>query len=252
MSVESFDIVTHGDKGQSQRREEMVSLLKNCPIPDKELLLNAGLFLVPQTLSRILFMDFLYRKILDVQGVVFDFGARWGQNTALFTSLRGIYEPFNRLRKIASFDTFEGFPDVSKEDGKNRMMSKDNYAVTPKYEEYLSQLIDLQEQESPMSHIKKNEIVKGDAAKEIKRYLDRNPETVIALAYFDFDLFEPTKECLLAIKDRLTRGSVLGFDEINDHLCPGETLALMEILGLKKYSIRKFLYNSRTSYLIID
>ena len=94
--------------------------------------------------------------------------------------------------------------------------------------------------------------MKGDASEEIKKYLDRNPETIVSLAYFDFDLYAPTKECLLAISDRLTRGSVIGFDELNDHDCPGETLAIKEVLGLAKYPIRRFPYNSRTSYLVID
>lgn len=247
-----FNIITYGDANQSQRRKQLVELLENWQIPDDEKLLNLGTFLIPQTLSRILFMDFLYKQILDVQGVIFDFGTRWGQNLSLFTSLRGIYEPFNRLRKITAFDTFEGFPKISKEDGKNKIMKKQNYSVAPKYEEYLSKIITIQEQESPLSHIKKHEIVKGDASLEIKKYLKRHPETIVALAYFDFDLYKPTKECLLAIKNRLTRGSVLGFDELNDYACPGETLAVKEILGLNRYQIKRFPHNSRTSYLIID
>ncbi|TAN64004.1 crotonobetainyl-CoA--carnitine CoA-transferase [bacterium] len=252
MAVKKFGVVTHGDKTQGQRREEMVKLMKECPIPEDELLLNLGLHLVPQTLSRILFMDFLYRQILPVQGVIFDLGTRWGQNLSLFTSFRGIYEPFNRLRKIAAFDTFEGFNKLSDEDGKGRMMKEKGYAVTAGYEEYLSKVISLQEEESPLAHIKKHEIVKGDASEEVKKYLERNPETIISLAYFDFDLYKPTKEVLLTISDRLTKGSVIGFDEINDHECPGETLAVKEVFGLSRYSIKRFPYNSRTSYLIVE
>ncbi len=47
-------------------------------------------------------------------------------------------------------------------------------------------------------------------------------------------------------------GSVIGFDELNDHLCPGETLAVKEVLGLNNHSIRRFPYNSRTSYMVFD
>ncbi len=252
MKNKDLGIILHGDKDQDKRREEFCNLIKECPIPNNELLLNMGLFLVPQTLSRILFMDFLYRQIIDKQGVIFDLGSRWGQNLSLFTSLRGIYEPFNRLRRIVAFDTFEGFNKIVPKDGKSKMMAKKGYSVTAKYEEYLARLVNIQEQESPMAQIKKHEIVKGDASIEIRKYLKRNPETIVSLAYFDFDLYEPTKECLLAIKDRLTRGSILGFDELNDHLCPGETLALKEVLGLRKYSIRRFPYNSRTSYLVVE
>ena len=139
----------------------MLELLKNCPIPDEEMPLNLGLFLTPQALSRILFMDFLYRQILDVQGVVIELGCRWGQNMSLFSSLRGIYEPFNRLRKIVGFDTFEGFPSVSAEDGKELISGM--YSVGVGYEQYLNKLLEFQEKESPMAHIRKYEVIKGDA-----------------------------------------------------------------------------------------
>jgi len=252
MTNAQYNLVTFGATSQEARREQLVDMLKNCPLPQQELLLNLGLFLVPQTLSRILFIDFLYRKVLEVQGVVMDFGTRWGQNLCLFTSLRGIYEPFNRLRKIVAFDSFEGFPIVTAEDGEGRMMSPGSYAVSKGYEEYLERLVTLCESESPLDHVKKHEIVKGDASIEVPAYMRHNPETIVALAYFDFDLYKPTRDCLLAIRDRLTRGSVIAFDELNDHECPGETLAVMEILGLGNVALKRFCHNSRTSYLVVD
>ena len=252
MTENAFGLQTYGDGGQPARRRQLVDMLRRCPLPEDELPLNLGLFLVPQPLSRILFLDFLYRQILEVQGVVFDLGARWGQNAALFTSLRGIYEPFNRLRKVVAFDTFAGFPAVDPRDGADRSMTPGSYNVTAGYENYLAELLRLQEQESPLPQIEKHQIVKGDASVEIEKYLRENPQTVVALAYFDFDLYEPTKRGLLAIRDRLTRGSVLGFDELNDPQCPGETLAVKEVLGLDRYPLRRFPYNSRSSYLVIE
>ncbi|HYB56480.1 MAG TPA: crotonobetainyl-CoA--carnitine CoA-transferase, partial [Alphaproteobacteria bacterium] len=77
------DIITFGSPDEKNRRKGMVKLLRQCPIPDNELLLNMGLFLTPQTLSRVLFMDFLYRQIIDIQGIVMEFGCRWGQNMSL-------------------------------------------------------------------------------------------------------------------------------------------------------------------------
>ena len=131
-------------------------------------------------------------------------------------------------------------------------MKEENYAVSRNYKEYLEKLMAIQETESPVAHIKKHEIIKGNAPEELKKYLDRNPQTIVAMAYFDFDLYEPTKECLKLIKDRLTKGSVLAFDELNESDCPGETLAFKEVFDLDRYSIMRFPYNSRTSYLVID
>jgi hypothetical protein len=41
------------------------------------------------------------------------------------------------------------------------------------------------------------------------------------------------------IKEHLTKGSVLGFDELNCHDFPGETLAMKEVLGLDRYAIKR-------------
>ena len=82
--------------------------------------------------------------------------------------------------------------------------------------------------------------------------MEKNPETIIALAYFDFDLYEPTKECLMAIKTRLVKGSILGFDELNDPDSPGETLALMEVFGLENVQLKRFPFASRVSYFVLN
>jgi hypothetical protein len=245
-----FGVVTFGEDGEKERRQQLLDLFRSWPITDDEFFHNLGLFLTPQTLSRILFMDHLYRQILDVQGIVIEFGCRWGQTLAVFTALRGIYEPFNRLRKIVGFDTFQGFPDVSGKD--HESFRKGGYGVSQAYEEYLRAILQFQEKESPLSHLQKFEIVKGDARESILKYLEKNPETIVALAYFDMDIYDPTLKCLEAIRDRLTRGSVLGFDELNDHVCPGETQALKEVLGLGRYRIKRYPSCGRTSYLVVD
>ena len=68
------------------------------------------------------------------------------------------------------------------------------------------------------------------------------------MAYFDFDLYEATKECLKAIRPRLVKGSIIGFDELNDPDSPGETLALMEVFGLENVRLKRFPFASRVSY----
>jgi hypothetical protein len=120
------------------------------------------------------------------------------------------------------------------------------------YELYLDNILSAQEEVNPLSHIRKHEIRKGDAIIELKDYLQNNPETIIALAYFDFDIYEPTKKCLEMILTRLTKGSVIGFDELNDPDSPGETLALMEVVGLRNIKLRRFRYASRVSYYIVE
>lgn len=233
-------------------RQNLIKSFKECPIPDNEKFSNLGLFLSRQNLSQLLFVNEIYQQLLDVHGVIMEFGVRWGRNMALYESMRGIYEPFNHNRKIIGFDTFEGFPSVDEKDGKSDIIEVGAYNVTDNYEQYLAGILDYHEQESPISHIKKYELVKGDAVSSIQQYLERNPQTIVAFAYFDFDIYEPTVACLNAIKDRLTKGSIIGFDELNHKDYPGETLALKEVLGLGRYQIRHSKFSPTQSYIVIE
>ena len=233
-------------------RKDFFNLYKKSPIVDDEALNNLGLFVNRQNLSRIMFMHNMYQNIININGVVMEFGVRWGQNLSLFQNFRGMYEPFNHTRKIIGFDTFEGFPTVDKKDGDSDLATISSYSVTERYEEYLRLILDYHEQESPISHIKKYELVKGDATKTLEKYLQNHPETIVALAYFDFDIYEPTKRCLELLKGRLGKGSVVGFDELNFSEFPGETIAFDEVLGISNYKIIRSPIAPLPSYIIVE
>ncbi len=233
-------------------RNSFVKHFKKCPIPDEQMLQNLGLFLTSKNLSRILFINHLYQQILDVHGNIIEFGTNWGQVSALFSSLRGIYEPFNRMRKIIGFDTFTGLQGISEYDNKNCPIMKEGEMFCMEgYDKYLEKVMEFQEQDNPMSHIKKFEIIKGDARIELPKYLSKYPETIIALAFFDFDIYKPTFECLKEIRPHLVRGSVLAFDELNDPDSSGETIALNEVFGLNNIELKRFRYTSRVSYFVV-
>lgn len=252
IASEKLSIKQYGSAEEDRQRAGLFHLMQHNPIPQGQQLSNLGLFLESKALSRILFMDFIYRQIIDIQGVIMEFGTRWGQNLALFSALRGIYEPFNRHRKIIGFDTFSGFPSIHQKDGKSSMMQKGQLALTQDYDKHLESILQAHEQLSPLSHITKYELCKGDAVRELPRYIKRNPHTIVALAFFDFDLYKPTLRCLELIRPRLTKGSIVGFDELNDPDSPGETAALQEVFGLQNVRLRRFRYTSRVSYFVVE
>jgi hypothetical protein len=252
MATQEIRTQWNASKDEQTSRQKFFELFRKCPIPENELLLNLSLFIKRQDISMLLFMNELYQKILGVHGVVMEFGVRWGKNLALFENFRGLYEPFNHNRKIIGFDTFTGFPSVNSKDGSDGIIKTGSFNVTEYYDEYLDQVLSYHEQESPIAHIKKYELIKGDASEQILKYLDQHPETIVALAYFDFDIYEPTLACLKAIRNRITRGSVIGFDELNVSRYPGETIALSEVFGLDLYKIHHSIYSPTQSYIVIE
>lgn len=250
MSAKDINVLSGSTSSESNNKQALSNMLRNNQISNNELLDNIGLFLTRQTLSRINFMQSLYEQIIPVHGVIMEFGVRWGQNMALFSNLRGMLEPFNYNRKIIGFDTFEGFPSVSVEDG--ALVNAGDYSVASGWKENLENILDFHNQNAPINHKKKYELVQGDASKTVPNYLTNNPETIIALAYFDFDIYQPTKDCLEAILPYLTKGSIIAFDELNTPEFPGETIAVREVLGLSRYAIRRSPHSPLTSYIVIE
>lgn len=200
------------------------------------------------TLSRALYYNELYSKILDIPGVICEFGVQWGATLSLLTNLRAIFEPYNISRKIVGFDTFEGFASVDAKDGKEARPG--DYRSMPGYDATLEKILTIQEGFSPRPHIRKFELVKGDASVTVDAWLEQNPHAVISMAIFDMDVYKPTRDVLQKIKPRLVKGSLLVFDEFNCVHFPGETIAVQEVLGLNNLSLRRLPYQTYCSWAV--
>ena len=183
-----------------------------------------------RSISRILYYNQIYNLIINKPGVICEFGVEFGATLTLLSKLRAIYEPYNYSRKIYGFDTFEGFTKNLTTKEKKQKWKKGDYTVPKGYENFLDKLMHLEEENSPLNHIKKYDLIKGDASKTIKSFLNKNPHLLISLAIFDMDVFKPTNDCIKAILPRLFKGSVLVFDELNHPEFPGEVEALLKIL----------------------
>lgn len=230
----------------------LANLVRDSQIPATDLPGNLALYLDRSALAHILYIDQLYRRILSVHGVIAEFGVRWGRNLALFTSLRNLYEPRNASRRVIGFDTFEGFPSVSKENGQAPGVGAGAYSVGLGHELTLETLLATHEKFGFRSHVRKFELVKGDVAETLPKYLTDNPEVILSLVYFDLDLFEPTKKCLELIRGRLVKGSVIAFDELTLHEFPGETVALLQTWGLGNLRLRRTAMCQYESFAVID
>ena len=234
--------------------ERLVRLRAAFPGTDREQLHESPLFLLPHVLRRIVFFDAIYRQVLDVPGVIMEFGVRYGRDMAILDGLRTVHEPLNYGRRIVGFDTFAGFLAVEPQDGGDARAAVGELATTDSYEAYLDRVLETREAMAPFEHVRKSEVIKGDATETLAAYLEAHPETIVAFAYFDMDVYAPTKRCLELLRPHLTRGSVLGFDELNCGEFPGETIALREVLGLDRYALRRLpgIGPGLPSFLVVD
>jgi hypothetical protein len=244
------DFAPRSSSQEMDRRAKFIETFESSPIPRRELVYSQlSLYLNRQELSRMYAMTELYRDhVLGTNGVVMEFGTCYGRTAALLTNLRGMFEPFNFTRKLIIFDTFSGLYGTNEKDGTDKLATDGAYSAGAGYENHLEEVLLYHESEAPIAHRKKFEIVKGDAAKSITGYLAQHPETIVAMAYFDFDIYGPTKACLEALRPHLTKNSVLAFDELNCPEYPGETSALAEVFGLGKCSLKRSPFSPWMSY----
>ena len=203
-----------------------------------------------QTVSRILYLDWLYKKLVGKPGVICEFGVQWRGVLSVLTNLRGIYEPYNHQRKIYGFDTFQRFADVTEAHGAGH--KKGDYSTDLGYEVELSEILTNIESSSPLQHIQKTFIVKGDASETINVWLEENPYVAIGLAIFDMDVYKPTRDVLEAIKPRLFKGSILVFDEFSCAAWPGETQAIDEVYGLSNLKFEHFPHQPNCAVCVLD
>jgi hypothetical protein len=94
--------------------------------------------------------------------------------------------------------------------------------------------------------------VKGDVGTTADAYLERNPHLVVALLYLDFDLYAPTKKAIEAFLPRMPKGAIIAFDELNAKSFPGETMAVIEAIGLRQLRIERFPFDSYVSFAVLD
>jgi hypothetical protein len=246
----AYKLQTRSSERQTRAREVLGRLFETSPIPTEHMLQNLGLFIRSGAFAKFLFLDDIYRQILSVPGDVVEFGTWWGQSLVTFLNLRAVYEPYC-ARRIIGFDTFAGYPPPGDRDRASETIKPGGYAVSENYEAILQELLEYHEDENVLSHIRKFELVRGDVTKTAREYYERRPEALVALAFFDMALYEPTKAALLAIKDRLVPGSILAFDELADPDYPGETEAVREVLGLRSCRLVRSRHLPARTYAIV-
>jgi hypothetical protein len=206
-----------------------------------------------QSLAKFLTKYEIFKKILCVNGSIVEGGVLTGGGLLAWAKLSSILEPVAHPRKIIGFDTFEGFPSIAPEDsatGDSSHMSVGSLKGAPL--EQVQDAVALYDINRPLNHIPKVELVKGDASKTAKEYVAANPHLVVALLNLDVDLYEPTKSLLEAFLPRMPKGGIIVFDQMNAKMFPGETMAALDVIGIRNLKVERFPFDPWVSYAILQ
>lgn len=195
----------------------------------------------------------IFKQIVHVNGSIVECGVFVGGGTMTWLHCSSIMEPYNHTRKIIGFDTFSGFPQIDESDkktGTSEHLHVGGLNVSGSMQDELTELVKIHDQNRPLSHVNKVELIKGDACETIPQYIEDNPHLLISLLYLDFDIYKPTKAALQTLYNRVVKGGIIAFDELNCKSYPGETVAMIEELDLTKVELKRFPFVTHLSYFI--
>lgn len=171
----------------------------------------------------------LYKSIITLPGQVLECGVFKGASLIRFCTYREILEsPFSR--QIIGFDTFCEFPPQKNVLDQNFISDFQALSGTA---------ISRFELENVLQHknFQNCELVEGDLSATLPQYIADHPELRVALLHIDVDVYQPTKDALELLYDRVVPGGLLIFDDYGT--VAGETDAVDAFFKDKNEKLQK-------------
>lgn len=217
---------------------------------DPETIANSfPVFASRQNITRFLEIIRYWKLLESIPGNIIECGVAGGSFLFALAHLCSIYEPHHYTRKLVGFDTFTGFTEPSSQDLSSNAEHMNKGGLTFDSYDYLQEAINLYDQNRMIGNINKISLYKGDISQTFPQYLDSHPSSIIGLLHLDLDLYKPTKDVLKYAVSRMPKGSIIVFDEPNHDDYPGETIAIMETLGLRDISMQRVPESSMAAFI---
>ncbi len=179
-------------------------------------------------IRRFYHFEYLLKQIEDVEGHIVECGVGPGRSIFAFSI---ITQGMTRPREIWGFDTFEGIPPPSSEDGESNS-HKTGWWNHPRRQ--VAQLLEF------------NGIDRTFIADKIRFVPGLFSETLstygggpIALLHLDIDFYESYWTALESLYDHVVPGGIIAFDEYLKPVWPGATRAVNEFFADRPEGVLK-------------
>jgi len=204
-----------------------------------------------QHLKRFLTMYEIFKLVLPVKGSVVECGVYKGFGVMSWAKLSTMLEPENLTRRIYAFDSFSGFPSVGPKDDNLIVTHKQGELNSDSYDE-LKELVTEYDRDRFLGHMDKVHLIKGDVIETIPTFISDHSHLVVSLLFLDMDLYEPTKVAIEYFAPRMPKGAVIAFDELDNPMWPGETMALLDSMGIRRLELRRMEWDPYIGFAVLE
>ncbi len=179
-------------------------------------------------------------------GDVVEAGVYYGSGLMGWANILASLEPFNYQCKVIGFDTFKGSVGVSKHDNNKSIRRREGEYKAEVFED-LKKSISLFDEDRPLNHLSKIEIIKGDISKSSKSFAINNPHTNIRILHIGMNLYKPTLSTLKNFEKFFSKNTVIAVDGLN-YSTGGCMRAVREVFNLKNHELKTFDFYPNFTY----
>lgn len=242
---------TRNTQDQADWYAELNTFIDNASWSALDKLSHFSVFTPRQFITRFIEAYEFYRLVRNVPGCILECGVGSGSFLMSMAHCCAIHEPYHYTRRLIGFDTFSGFTPPSTEDQSSGAAHMKTGGLDWDSYEVLLKSIEFYDRNRALGHIQKVQLVKGDISQTLPVFLEENPCIIVGMLHLDLDLYRPTKDAIELLRDRIPRGGVIVFDEPNHADYPGETIAMMETLGLQNIELKRLEVSSMAAYAVM-
>jgi hypothetical protein len=237
---------------EKQVGQNIAHIFENCPDATEVKLENFPKYVRRQQLKRFLAMYEIFKLVLPLKGSIVECGVFRGFGLMAWAKLSAMLEPENLTRRVYGFDTFGGFPaSIHEKDHSSFATPQPGELASDSFDE-LQQLIKEYDSDRFLGHVSKVKLVRGDMTQTIPEFVTENPHLIVSLLFIDCDLYAPTSVALNEFLPRMPRGSIVAFDDLDNPIWPGETLALLDSAGLGKLRLQRLEWDPYIAYCVVE
>ncbi|WP_150526420.1 TylF/MycF/NovP-related O-methyltransferase [Roseibium sediminis] len=245
---------------EKRQRDALEKLFSQTQLSPFDLFRNFPVVTPRFNLARFLAHYEIFKKIIDVPGVIVDLGVYRGSSTFTWAKLCEIFCPTDIRKTVVGFDTFTGFAKLSAEDGPENPeqdVIEGGYFGGDSVECDLALAQKAMNFDRHLRHKDRIQFVKGDVCETIPKFVEERGDGLrISLLNLDLDLYEPTAVALEHMVPRMARGGIIVVDEYAVDTFGGESRAVDEYFIRcfgKRPRVVKFPWHSNpTGYIEVD
>ena len=238
-------------EAETESAAAVAGIFDRCPDATQIKLENFTKYVRRQHLKRFLALYEVFKLALPVKGSIVECGVFRGFGLMGWAKLSAILEPENLTRRIYGFDTFEGFPSIDDKDQSAFTDTQAGDLCARSYDELLD-LIREYDRDRFLGHIPKVELIRGDIVRTVPEFAATHPHLVVSLLYLDADLYEPTKVALETFLPRMPKGALIVFDELDNPIWPGETVAALDAIGISNLRLRRLDWDPYIAFATVE